>query len=754
MILPRQFRKVTILTLAGWFSLAAGQTDIPSEPVLLRHRASPDVKLARIRIDLNSRSPHKVNPLLFGKFTEHLGQNIYNGIDAQILMNPTFGRWRFSAGDGLVDGGFREESDPEKVAQQIRNLGRRAYGSDGEDMLQSYRDGAALFWLRLGSSEEVRLSPEAAQHGGRAQRIEIIRAPPGERRGLFQRTYLPLHRTRRFQYRLVARAVAPTAVRLAFASLDSGGSPGREMTSSEARLNRDWSTVTGELQVPAGTPARDDELLALTFTAEAPAHVVVSRILLYPADHVHWFDPDVIRHYREAGLPLMRWPGGNFVSGYRWRDGVGAVDRRPTVANPAWGGLEYNLFGTDEFIALCRAIGCRPLICVNAGDGTPEEAAAWVEYCNGSKETSMGRLRATNGHPEPYGVRYWEIGNEIYGRWQIGWTTPAGNADRFRRFAEAMLAVDPSIELIGCGHRASRAGAWNRQLLDETRGGMRIIADHILTGGTVNPQTDPDELFHAFMGFARQLGAEYRDLRRQMLAVGIHNPRLAITELQLFARFAGSSSGPQGPLSPETMPTPRTISEALYDATIIHECIRLGDFVEMLTHSATVNHGGGLEKRRERVWAHPCHYGNAMMRVLAGGTPLAVEMESGTYATLHAFGEIAPMKDVPVLDPLAVLGPDASLLSLMVVHRGSGIGPVALLVDPGQFPAHAEAEVVTLAGDSTHDRNSLEEPERVRPRKSSLTLRPDGTAAVTLPPYSLTRIIFTKAQSEPRPRPE
>ncbi len=180
---------------------------------------------------------------------------------------------------------------------------------------------------------------------------------------------------------------------------------------------------------------------------------MIGRLELLPADHVGGADPDVIRLLKASRLPILRWPGGNFVSGYHWEEGVGPIDARPTVPNYAWGAVETHRFGTDEFLAYCRVVGCEPMICINGGDGTPEEAARWVEYCNGAPSTPMGRLRTKHGYREPYGVRHWELGNELWGRWQYHWTTAAGYVDRYRRFAEAMRTADPSIELYACGAR-------------------------------------------------------------------------------------------------------------------------------------------------------------------------------------------------------------------------------------------------------------------------------------------------------------
>jgi alpha-N-arabinofuranosidase len=619
---------VLVWSIALWLT-----APLPAQQIsLFKHQVSRDASRAQLAIDLSIRSPHPVNPLLYGKFTEHLGQNIYNGIDAQILTNPTFEKWHFSSGDNLIDGGFKEETDLEKLAVQLSHHARWLGLPPGNTLWSDYKDGAAWGWMRWGPKGSILLSPDAGPTGGRAQRIEIGKVSEGQRYGLFQPLHLPLHRIQKFQFRIVARAIKPGNIQVALADLTPQGKIGSLLASQELKLEKNWTTQTGTLTLPAGSFSKPDGLFAFTVSVGNPVHVLLDRVLLYPADHVNYADPDVVRFYKDARLPLMRWPGGNFVSGYHWRDGVGPVDQRPTRPNPAWGALEYNLFGTDEFVALCRAIGCEPMICVNAGNGTPEEAAAWVEYCNGSRETPMGRLRAANGHPEPYGIKYWEVGNEVWGRWQISWTTPAGYVDRYARFAYAMKAADPSMQLLACGQRDYQDNSWNLALVEAAGSNLRIVTDHILTGGAVTAKTNPHELFHAFMGQQQQLGREYRELRQRLLDAGVQKPRLAITETQLFAGFTGKvAEGNPNALSPRTMPVPNTISEALYDAAIINECIRMGDFVEMFTHSATVNHGGGLEKRKERVWADPCYYGHWMGRALADGIPVAVELKSAVY---------------------------------------------------------------------------------------------------------------------------
>ncbi len=135
------------------------------------------------------------------------------------------------------------------------------------------------------------------------------------------------------------------------------------------------------------------------------------------------FRKDVIEEVKKLGVPIIRYPGGNFVSGYNWLDGVGPKEKRPTVLEKAWNSLETNQFGTNEFIAWCRAVGTEPLLAVNLGTGTPEMAAAWVEYCNLEKGTEWSNLRHEHGLAAPHGVKYWCLGNEMDGHWQMGHMT-------------------------------------------------------------------------------------------------------------------------------------------------------------------------------------------------------------------------------------------------------------------------------------------------------------------------------------------
>ena len=156
---------------------------------------------------------------------------------------------------------------------------------------------------------------------------------------------------------------------------------------------------------------------------------------------------DVLTTLKRLDMPVMRYPGGNFVSGYRWRDGVGPKEERKARMDLAWHDVEPNTFGTNEFVDFCRKLGTEPYFAVNAGDGDMREARDWLEYCNGTKDTYLVNLRKKHGYEKPHNISYWGVGNEVDGPWQIGMKTPEEYARTYAEYAKVMKWTDPSIKL-------------------------------------------------------------------------------------------------------------------------------------------------------------------------------------------------------------------------------------------------------------------------------------------------------------------
>ncbi|KAL6412524.1 alpha-l-arabinofuranosidase [Ilyonectria robusta] len=177
------------------------------------------------------------------------------------------------------------------------------------------------------------------------------------------------------------------------------------------------------------------------------------------------FRKDVISCFKELQVPVVRYPGGNFCATYRWQDGIGPKEKRPTRPELAWEGIEPNTFGTDEFMAWCKVVGAEPYLCLNMGTGTLEDGLAWLEYCNGTKDTYYANLRRQNGHEEPYGVKYWALGNEMWGPWQVEQHSKEDYAKKAIQWARAFKLLDPSITLILCGKDGY--SDWDRYTLQQ-----------------------------------------------------------------------------------------------------------------------------------------------------------------------------------------------------------------------------------------------------------------------------------------------
>jgi alpha-L-arabinofuranosidase len=698
---------------------------------------------ASLRVLASQRSPHPVPPLLTGKFTEHLYNNIYHGIDAQTLWNPTFAPYPFSTGQNTPDGVATFHWDRDKIGEAIRRQAARMGWPEEAlpALIDAYNDGLACGWTRVGARDEVVVSPEVAPFGQRAQRVELRTAGGG----VAQWTYLPLHRVRTFEYAIYLRALDVAKFTVALHRDDSEQPIARAVMAT----SEEWRELRGKLVVPDDAPA--DLAYRFSITTDAPGQLVIAHAFLCPADHVGGADPDVVRLLKEAHIPIHRWPGGNFVSGYHWRDGVGPIEQRPTAPNLAWGQPEPNTFGTDEFIALCRATESEPMICVNAGSGTPEEAAQWIEYCNGSTATPLGKLRAANGHADPYNVKHWEVGNELWGRWQVNWTTGIGYADRFKRFAAAMLAVDPSIKLYACGASVQSNKRWNDALIGAASGVLRATTDHPLIGGSVPPSADPLDVFRDFMAVPDMLEIRWAALAKQMGDAGIREPRLAITELQMFASIGRvTNTAAPARITSANLVSPGTLAEALYDVLFYHSAVRLAPFVEMVTHSATVNHGGGLRKERERVYANPCYYAQAAFHDFLGATPVAIEVQAPIEQSprvLSGLRNLAMDSAIKTVDAIAAVTPDGDLL-LSIVHR-AGSGSTRLVIEVSDFAAEKSAEVRMLSGEVPWEANTLAEPSRIKPVDRIVDLERDaGTRLVLeLPPYSVLRVRVPKQRA-------
>jgi alpha-L-arabinofuranosidase len=655
-----------------------------------------------VKIDVHAAiaSPRPVSRLLFGKFTEHLGRNIYGGMWAQVLTNPGFEDWRYF-------GRTREEAA--NVTSHF--LG----GVTWKELIENEEKGIAFGWMAYGGDCRFSRDPDAAC-GECAQKIESTAGGAG----VMQPIYLPLHREHDYEVTFRAKAAAAGGS----VCFSIGAWPPEKRVLARATVSgigTGWQRYRAGLTVESGTVARG-EILAFAAISDGPGTIWLDQVFLFPRDHVEGFDRDVVRLVEESRLPLLRYPGGNFASGYHWKDGIGPVDGRPLRRNPAWEVPEYNHVGTDEFMAFCRIVGCEALICVNAGDGTPQEAAEWVEYCNGGPATRLGALRAKNGHPEPYGIQRWEIGNELYGSWQIGHCTAEEYAERYERFYRAMKAVDPAIMIIANGQDA----AWNAPLIERKSGILRSLSIHSLIGDGFPADADPEKVFESLMGYTYHYEEYLRGLGRLMAAT-CPTPRFAVTELQIF------TNKPQ-------LPNNQTLAEALFLSGIMDTCIRLDGLVELVTHSALVNHGGGLGKSRGIVFPHPVHLVTHLYGTQSGVIPVKITVRTPLF-DVPAW-HVPAVKNVPYLDAVALIDGVGDELTIIATNRHPR-RDFAATVAVHDFVPCREVGVRTISGPSYLSRNSWEKPDTVALTPSKAQIEGD-TLSITFPAHSITSLCLRR----------
>jgi alpha-N-arabinofuranosidase len=294
-------------------------------------------------------------------------------------------------------------------------------------------------WRPVGPDEFVAMDRERAYAGEHSPVVKLEAATP---HGIEQ-AGLAVRKGRKYSGRVVLAAEPGAEVKV---SLVWGANPGDRQTIPIKPLRREYAKVP--LSFSAGADS-DDTRLEIVGTGKGSFHI--GAVSLMPADNLNGFRADVIEAFREIGPALFRWPGGNMTSGYDWRDGIGDPDKRPPRYDYAWHALEPNDVGIDDYMNLVKLLDMEPYICVNAGFGDAHSAAEEVEYVNGSASTPMGKLRAANGHPEPYRETWWNIGNEMFGPWQLGFMALDQYVIKHNMFAQAMRRVDPAIKIVAAG---------------------------------------------------------------------------------------------------------------------------------------------------------------------------------------------------------------------------------------------------------------------------------------------------------------
>jgi alpha-L-arabinofuranosidase len=437
------------------------------------------------------------------------------------------------------------------------------------------------------------------------------------------------------------------------------------------------------------------------------------------------FRTDVLALLRQLDMGVLRWPGGNFVSNYHWADGIGPKDARPRRPELAWGAEESNRFGTDEFLAYCAELGTEPYICLNMGTGTLEEALAWVEYCNRAGDTAWAARRAANGHPEPYRVRYWGLGNEMYGDWQVGAVSAEEYVRTATRWARAIKMLDPQARLVSCGMNGWND--WDRVVID----GMAPLVDyhslHIYTGSADywTNVLQPHQAERAIR-YARSL------IERAAYVKKIATPpRIAYDEWNVWYRESDGA-----------LEERYSFPDALAVATYLNIFIRNCDWVRMANLAQLVNAIAPIVTSpdalaRQPIWYPVLMHARAALDVavdaFVDGPVISPPAVPSRWP--HRVADLGPFS---LVDAAATASADRGRLALTLVNR-SPDEPETVEIVLRDLAFDSDARVTAVTAERGREARVLPDVEGAHLDEGSET--PKGaTLTLTLPPQSFTVI--------------
>ena len=678
---------------------------------------------ATIRIDASQRL-NPISDLLYGQFAEFMFEDIKGGLWAELIVNR----------------GFEDVAPPPAAAHywerypDTRNhangflLGGKSIGVSEQGYPTSFENRAQVL---------VNSLPEQMGHGIYQSAIPV-------RSGLIYSGSVWLRAAG------VERTADGLAVSDAFegsvrVSLEEDRSGGRVYATHElSDIPSEWTRFEFELSA-----SESDPLARFVFRMYGVGAIWIDQVSLTPSDAVNEIRADVLEKVRALQPAFVRWPGGNVAQDYHWEWGIGPRDERPIWVNMSWDNdPEPADFGTIEYLEFCASIGAEPNIVVNAeGRGvtvpeaaelraagkdirtdsrpaTAQEAASWVEYVNGDASTPYGAMRAKHGHPEPFGVVYWEIGNEIWGDWVRGHSDAATYAANARRYIRAMKAVDPSIKIIAVGDEYPN---WNRTVLTEIGSEIDLLAIH-----HYRPKAGDPPGFAALM--ARPLWYErlYGQIR-EMIREIVPGRDIGVALNEWNTTFG--------------IPRQHTMESALYGARLMNVFERQGDLIRMSAVSDLVNGwpGGVIQASRHDVFttatysvieAYNSHRGDWRLK---SDVECDVEYDPGDPSLGTA---------VSALDVSVTANDEGTELFLKVVNT-SAEEPIRARVElegiEGQLGNQGTATTVTAA--TLETANTFSEPNLVSSRRSEFLI-PGPRFVHEFPEHSVT--VIRVAVSVPR----
>ncbi len=635
-------------------------------------------------IRISQSATRKVIPeAFFGSFLEPIGSSTYGGLWAQVLENPSFEEGLWSANH---------------VSDMLRTKPELHRASDL---------GLPLPWQPLDGQQGSRYLAVRGDAGNSNQSLLLMSLPDKEV-GVLQEIYLPVQRELDYTGTVMLKHVrGPADVTI---SLRRHAHPDQVLAAATIHAEADrWTEYPYKLSLKSAT-VDPREPVDFVISTRDDARVQLDNILLNPADAVNGMDPDELAMAKDLRSPVIRF-GGNFTSSYHWQDGVGPQAKRVSMLNPSWGIPEYNTFGTDEFLEFCRLIDAQPQIALNLGTGTPQEAGEWVRYVN---------VHWGNHH----GGLLWEMGNELWGDFQIAYPAAQTNGAVTLATSQAVHAADPAARLIATGGDEDFFHDWNARQLSSPKGTFDLISTHFVVNDRVElPHASNDFRTMAALALPWGLASRMQAIHQQAVDAGQPNVKVAFTE---WLMVSDHRDGPNF----------SNMGGALFAAGFLNMLFRNTDALA-LSDMTGIMEFGGIWKKRAQVYGAPAYW---VLREYSNARPhhlLALTSDGPTYSVTHGIQRLPEIKDVPYLDCVPATTADEATLVLTCVNR-SLTQAQRTEIDLGAFVHHAvTAKTSTLRADNLLVENDEEEPHRVVPSHDSREIS-RGKLIYSFPASSVT----------------
>lgn len=650
----------------------------------------PMPNLSHITIDA-SHSVREIPKTIFGTFLEPIGNSTYNGLWAETLENPSFEAGLWSAGN---------------VSKMAR---------DRPGLIRASALGLPLPWQPLDQAEGNRYELRYGDAANSSRSLEII-GIPGRPTGIKQRIYLPVQRELTYHGSFYAKHLAGSSE--ISISLRKHSQPEQILVQATVQASEEnWTqhNFTLTLQKDAVAPL---EPVDLVIALNGNERVLLDEVSLMPDDALDGLDPDMVAMVRAMHTPLVRF-GGNFTSGYHWRDGIGPRNKRVSMPNIAWGIPEYNTFGTDEFLHFCKLIGAQPQVALNLGSGTPQEAGAWVRYINEHWNQNRGGL-------------LWELGNELWGTWNTGWPTLDQLAPRTLAYSKVVRSVDGKALLIATGQDPDNYKQWNAQQLSNPPGTENYLSTHfVVTTDHVQLQ-HPSEDFLFYCALAMPVELE-RNLKAMQSQIGATPHRgkihIAFTEWLWVSNPASHAARWDN------------VEGALTTASMYNMFLRNTNIVPISDMTGVIEFAG-IWKKRGRVFGTPASYVFSMYAGAHADELLSASVESGSYTIHQGITRLPEISSAPYLDVTSTTSRDGRMINIFVVNRNKNHKAMATISLHGK-KVLSRGEATTLQNADLFEVNDESHPTSVIP--TTISFKAGSDFKYDFPPASVTRLHLTIA---------